>query len=292
MNMQAKSVDRFTVLVFAITGIIAGGNPVGVRFSNTELPPFWGGAFRFALTAILFWLVVLIRKVQLPKRKDLIVLFLNGFFTIGLTYCLFYWGLVYVHSGLGSVIISLTPLFTLFFAVLHGIEKFSWRSLLGGMLALAGIAIAVRAQLGNVVLFPILALIAGAALTGEGNIILKLYTQKNDPWASNALMMTATFVCMFLASLLFSESMSLPVTASAQVAVGYLVLFGSFGMFYLYLWLMKRWSASATSYVVMMLPIVATIAGAILAGETVTLTFVFGGVLVILGVWVGALMQG
>lgn len=291
MNGQTKPVNRLTVLVFLVTGIIAGGNPVGVRFSNSELPPFWGGALRFALTALLFWLVVWLRKINLPDRKDIIILSLNGFFSIGVTYCLFYWGLVYVESGFSSVIISLTPLFTLVFAVLHGIEKFSWRNALGGFLALVGIAIALQAQLGTILLLPVLALIIGAAVSGEGNIILKLYTKNNDPWVSNALMMTSTFICMALASILFGETMSLPSTTTARAAVIYLVLFGSFGMFYLYVWLMKRWSASATSYVVMLLPIVATIAGFILAGETVTLTFVIGGILVMIGVWIGAIMQ-
>jgi len=62
-------------------------------------------------------------------------------------------------------------------------------------------------------------------------------------------------------------------------------------MFYLFVWLLSRWSASATSYVIMLFPIVATIAGSLLAGETITLTFILGGVLVLVGVWIGALMK-
>jgi len=41
----------------------------------------------------------------------------------------------------------------------------------------------------------------------------------------------------------------------------------------------------------MLFPIVATTAGALLAGEMVTMTFVLGGALVLVGVWIGALKR-
>ena len=43
-----RSVDRITLLAFLVATLILGANWVGVRFSNRELPPFWGAGLRFA----------------------------------------------------------------------------------------------------------------------------------------------------------------------------------------------------------------------------------------------------
>ena len=44
--MKAGS-DRVALASFVIGSLIAGGNAVGVRFSNRELAPLWGAGFRF-----------------------------------------------------------------------------------------------------------------------------------------------------------------------------------------------------------------------------------------------------
>ena len=47
----ANQTDISTLVAFAALVIIGGGNAVAVRFSNGELPPFWGAAARFGLAA-------------------------------------------------------------------------------------------------------------------------------------------------------------------------------------------------------------------------------------------------
>ncbi len=40
--------DRVTLAMFLLVSVLAGGNAVGIRFSNRELDPFWGAGLRFA----------------------------------------------------------------------------------------------------------------------------------------------------------------------------------------------------------------------------------------------------
>ena len=243
------------------------------------------------LAGLLFWLILWIRRIPLPQRRDTIFLLLTGFFSLGVSFGLLYWGLVEVQASLGSVIIALGPLLTFFFAVLHRLEVFSWRSLLGGIVALVGIAIAARAQLGGEIPFwSIAALIAGSAIGSEGNVMLKIFSPKSDPVATNALSITAGLVFLLLCVFIVGEPRNLPVLPATWMAMGYLVIPGTLLMFYLYIWVLTRWSASATSYIIMLFPIVATIASAVLTGETITPTFLLGGALVLVGVWIGALM--
>ena len=109
--------------------------------------------------------------------------------------------------------------------------------------------------------------------------------------ATNALTLSAGLALLLLVSFLMGETHNLPTLPATWIAITYTVVPGSVIMFYLFVWLLSRWSASATSYVIMLFPIVATIAGSLLAGETITLTFILGGALVLVGVWIGALMK-
>jgi drug/metabolite transporter (DMT)-like permease len=55
----------------------------------------------------------------------------------------------------------------------------------------------------------------------------------------------------------------------------------------LFLFVIERWTASATSYVLLLMPLVTLAAAAVLLGEEVTPLALVGGLLVLLGVYVG-----
>ena len=293
MDIHPKDTNRLTYLAFLLIALFGGGNSVAVRFSNMELAPFWGATIRFAASGLIFWLILLLKRIPIPHRRDAIVLMLTGFFSVGVSFGLLYFGLVEVPASLGSVIVGLGPLMTLFLAILHRIESFRWRSLFGGSIALIGITISVRAQPGgDIPLFNLLALIAGALISAEGNVILKIYSPKSDPFATNALTLSTGFIFLFMGSIILGETHNLPVLPATWLALGYVVVLGSVVMFSLFIWILGRWSASSTSYVIMLFPIVATTAGALLAGETITPVFLLGGTLALIGVWFGALSRG
>lgn len=290
--MNTSSPDRLTLTVFFLTALLGGGTSVAVRFSDVELAPFWGATIRFTASGLIFWLILFLRRIPLPKQRDSGVLLLTGFFAVGVSFALLYFAFVEIPASLGSVIIAIGPLLTFFLAIAHGLEKFRWQSLLGGLISIVGIAIAVRAQVGaNVSVFSVAALIAGSAIAAEGNIIMKLYSPKSNPIATNALTITSGLVLLVILSFVFGEVHNIPSLPATWIAIAYSVIPGSVMVFYMFVWLLGRWSASATHYVVMLFPIVATSAGALLAGEKVTLTFILGGILVLVGVWVGALMK-
>jgi drug/metabolite transporter (DMT)-like permease len=71
--------------------------------------------------------------------------------------------------------------------------------------------------------------------------------------------------------------------------VGWLVLMGSLGLFQLFLYVIRRWTASAAVYAVAAMPVVAMVLGAILLDQPVTAQLLAGGALVGAAVYVGAL---
>jgi drug/metabolite transporter (DMT)-like permease len=90
--------DRTTLIAFVLMVVLAGGNPVAVRFSNFELPKFWGAAIRFAAAALVFWIIVLVRRIALPKGRALIGVLLYGLLAVGASYAFLYWGLLRAPS--------------------------------------------------------------------------------------------------------------------------------------------------------------------------------------------------
>jgi drug/metabolite transporter (DMT)-like permease len=90
--------DRATLIAFVLMVVCAGGNAVAVRFSNSELPPFWGATMRFTAAALIFWIIVLVRRIALPKGRALIGVLLYGLLAVGASYAFLYWGLLRVPS--------------------------------------------------------------------------------------------------------------------------------------------------------------------------------------------------
>lgn len=281
--------DAATLAAYAAMTLIAGSNFVAVRFSNQELPPFWGATLRFALACALFFVVMRLRNAPMPRGRALAGVAVYGALGFGAFYALMYWALVSVPAGLASVLVALVPLLTFFLAIAHGLETFRLRGLAGALIALAGIAVVFAEQLGGAAeVAALLAVIAAAVCAAESTVLVKLFPRV-DPAATNAVGILAGLAFLAPLSLVAGESWTVPQRTETIVAVLYLVTIGSVGLFAMFLYVLRRWTATATSYLLVVSPLVTVAVAALLAGEQVTLQFALGGALVGVGVYVGAL---
>lgn len=291
-TIRPQHTDNMSYIVFALVVLLGGANSVAIRFSNQELEPFWGATLRFGVAALFFWLILWLRKLKLPGLRDSAVIAVNGFLSVGVSFALLYWALLKVPVSLATIIISIGPLFTFILAVLHRMERFQVQVLIGGVISIFGMAIAVNAQPGGLDLLPsILALVLGSLVAAEGNVIFKLYSLKGDPAVINALSFSFGALFLVAASFIAGEVWTLPTQSTVWVALTYLILGGSVAMFYLFVHLLSRWKASSASYTILCFPLVATVLSAWLAKEVITPAFLLGGLIVIVGVWVGAFMS-
>lgn len=280
--------DFLTLLVFLLMIVQGGSNAVAVRFSNVELPPFWGAGFRFFSAALIFWAIVLLRRIPVPTGRALQGAVIYGAFAIGAFYAFLYWALLAVTASLTMVVLALVPLLTFFFAWAHGLEAFHWRGLFGALIAFLGIVIAVGNQIGSSVpILPLLAILAAGAGVAEGSVIYKAYP-KGHPLAVNAISISIGALMLLLISLISGETWALPKQTPTLIAFAYLVLAGSILLFYIWLFVLSRWTASATSYSFLLFPVATIFIAAWIADEVITGRFLFGGAIVLLGVYVGA----
>jgi drug/metabolite transporter (DMT)-like permease len=87
------------------------------------------------------------------------------------------------------------------------------------------------------------------------------------------------------------ESWTLPALPETWVALVYVTVVGSVIVFLLHVFVVQQWTASRTAYVMVLIPIVTVALSAWLDQEPITTALIAGGLLVIVGVYFGALRR-
>jgi drug/metabolite transporter (DMT)-like permease len=284
----ARRADPQVLAAFAFIVLFLGVNFVAVRFSNRELPPFWGGALRFLIATALLLAVASFRRLPMPQGRGLVGALLFGTLAFGVNFALLYWALVAVPAATASVTFSTIPLLTLLIAVAIGQERFRWQGLIGALIALAGTALAFQQQLELAIPFlPLLAVLGAAFCAALSGIVVRGFP-RSHPISTNAVGMAAGASILLVASFVAGEPHHLPLLPATWVALAWLVV-SSTVAFVLMVWVLGRWTASATSYSAVISPLVTVVAAALLAGEAITPLFAVGSLLVLAGVYFGAI---
>lgn len=281
--------DRTVVVAFAFNALFAGGNAVGIRFSNRELDPLWGAGLRFALAAVLFGGLMALLRLKLPRGRALTGSLLFGLFNFAGAFSLTYFALVELHAGFGQILLALVPLATLLLAVAWRQEQLSGAALAGTLIALAGVVLMSQAPLrDSVSLISLLAALGAAVCFAQAAVLIRLFPPVH-PVAMNAVGMAGGSAVLLIGAALAGDSIVLPDRSETWLAVAYLVAIGSVVVFLLYLFVLGRWAASRAAYVFVLIPFVTVLLSAWLDEEPIGPGLIAGGALVLTGVYVGAL---
>jgi drug/metabolite transporter (DMT)-like permease len=283
--------DRTTLAAFLGSAALAGGNALGIRFSNRELEPLWGAGVRFSLAAMLLLALMATLRLSVPRGRALAGVALFGLIQFGATFALAYYALVELHAGFGQILLALVPLLTLLLAIAERQERFRLVALGGAALALAGVILMSSAPLDEPL--PALSVLAalGSALCFAQASVLVRWLPQVHPVTTNAVGTTAGATVLVLASLVVGEAIAMPGETDTWLALAYLVVLGTVVVFVLNLVVLARWAASRFAYLFVLVPIVTVVLSAWLDDEPVGSGLLLGGVLVLGGVYVGALRR-
>jgi drug/metabolite transporter (DMT)-like permease len=189
------------------------------------------------------------------------------------------------------VLMATVPVFTLALAALQRVEPVTIRGVAGSALAVTGIAVlSARSLGGDVPLRYFAAALIAPIVIAESTIIVKRFP-KTHPVATNAVGMLVGAALLASASLVASETWTVPQDAETWAAAAWLVVAGSVGLFWFFLFVVQRWTASASTYAIPLMPVVAVALAVVLTDEAVGWLEAAGGVLVIAGAYVGALRR-
>ena len=283
--------DRTALAAFVAMSVLAGGNAVAIRFSNRELDPLWGAGLRFALAAALLVALMAILRLAPPRGRALRGAVLYGVLAIGGAFALAYYGLVDIHAGLGQTLLAIVPLATLFLAVLQRQERLRRGAVVGGVVALAGIALISNATLDEgIPALSLLAVLGGALCFAQAAVLVRHFPPAH-PVTMNAVGMATGAVLLLAGSLLARETIELPDRRETWLAIGYLVPVGSVVVFVLYLVVLRHWEASRAAYEFVLIPVFTVALSTWLDDEPLGFGLLLGGPLVLVGVYIGALRR-
>ena len=283
--------ERVALAAFMSYSLLAGGNAVCIRFSNRELAPLWGAGLRFTLAAALLLTAMVVLRLTVPRGRALTGALLYGALNFAGAFALAYYALVRIHAGFGQIVLALVPLVTLLLAVAWRQERFRAAALAGCLLSLAGIVVMSQAPLRESVPFlSLLAAIGSVLCFAQGALVVRRFPPLH-PVTINAVGMTIGAALLLVGSLVAGEQWTLPHQAETWLAVAYLVVVGSGIVFVLYATVLRYWPASRAVYGFVLIPFVTVVLSAWLDAERISAGLAVGGLLVLAGVYVGALRR-
>src|SRR5512137_329332 len=215
---------------FLILALIWGSSFMWIKVAVADVSPFVLVTFRvfFAVLGILTIILVTRGKFPLQKRWIGVFAFL-GFFNVTFPFLLISWSEQYITSGMASILNSTVTLFTFLFASFFiAEERMTWLKALGIILGFAGVVVIsmddIGSGLGNMQVGVIVSLIASACY-GAANVFGRINTKGLEPNAQAFGQLTAAFIFIIPAAMIFDPAFilpNLPITWFALILLGLL----------------------------------------------------------------------
>ncbi|HMB78039.1 MAG TPA: EamA family transporter [Kiloniellaceae bacterium] len=268
--------------IFILVGVIMiwGGNFAVVKIGLQHFTPLFFIALRFALVALF-----LLPVARAPRGRFLHVFALS--WTLGVIhFALMFTGLKTVDAATAAIAVQLQVPMASLLAWLVFKDKLGWRRAIGMLLAFAGVGVIVGGPnlegqylgLGLVVSAAFMWAVANVQIKLMGNIDGKSLNAWVGVFAAPQL----------LALSLLLESGQWQALATLNVSAVFAVLYQSlavmvvgYGIWYS---LMRRYDMNQVMPFTLLLPVFGVLAGVLVLGEEITLTFLLGGVLTLIGV--------
>lgn len=277
-----------TVGLFALLATLWGFSFLAIEVGLRSLEPVLFAAFRYALAAVLLLGYALARHEDWRPtgRPDIDAIVGGGVFLVAGNALLFV-GQQTVPSGVAAIMQSLVPVLTSLWALaLLPEERVSVVGAAGILLGFVGVGFIVQPDPSNLLGSDVVGrvLIFGqAASVALGGVIIQRAGPTLDRAALSGWSMAVGGVILFGVSAAVGEPFAFPATPSGWAAVAYLGVFATAVAFLIYYTLLEVRGALETSLVAYLVPVVATIAGIVVLGESITLPTVVGFLLVSVG---------
>ncbi|WP_339103473.1 DMT family transporter [Haloterrigena salinisoli] len=282
--------ERRYLTLFVLLAIAWGTAFAAIEVGLATLPPILFAAFRLDVAALLFAgaIVGLGREWRPRTRTDWITIGVAGGLMVGAHYGLLFIGQSYVSSAVAAIVLSLTPIATppLALALLPQ-ERLRAPAVVGLFVGLAGVVVIALSggSLGGQAIG--VGLLFGSAFAFAVGSVLTERLQRTLPVLS-----LQTWAMALGAGILHGVSYAHPGetvpsltawTTATVAALAYLGIVATAGGFLAYFLLLDRIGASQLSLVNYASPVVATLVGWALLGESITLATIGGFGMIVLG---------
>lgn len=294
--MMPSSSRTPAYLALGIICIVWGTTYTVIKFAIPHFPSLMLVGIRQTLAGVIMLLIAwasgLFRKGPALTRKYILLQAITGLATITGGNGFVTWGMKYVSSGIAAIIGALTPVVVLLINYIwhkRG-EKFSPYTIAGVALGFVGLGVIFNNGWDDFLKpeyrWGIAACFASCFTWSLGTVMAKRFNEPGySPLLNGGLQVTAGGLGGFLASAIVDPNHTIHHTWEGWLSVLYLALIGTALAFTLYMFVLKRVSATAASIYTYINPMVAVFLGWAYLGETITFPELLGMSVTLMGVW-------
>lgn len=281
---EARPYDAKTLGIVVVALLLWASAFAGIRAGLEAYGPGQVALLRFGTASLTLGAYAAVKRMRLPKTRDIPVLALSGFLGITAYHVLLNYGEVTVSAGAASMLIAAGPIFTAIFATIFLGERlnvFGW----GGIaLSFAGVALITFGEGEGMSFDPGALLILGAAVATAAYFVVgkrPLARYSALEFTSYAIWFGTLPMLVFLPGFLRQLPQAPP---SATLAVVYLGIFPGAISYLLWSWALARMPASLLSSFLYFQPVNAIWIAWLWIGEVPTLVALLGGAISVAGV--------
>ena len=284
-----RSPDSSVYLVLLVQSLFASGTHLVAKVAARDVEPFTLTLVRSLIAASAFSLLLLLRGgFPRIRRQDWPLVLLLAFLAIPLNQFLFLFGIRSTTPSNAALLYATTPILVVLFSRWLLGERLTRRKLIGVALGFAGVAIVILERgvdasieyvHGNLIIY--VAVLAWGLYTVLGKRLIMQYGPL-DASAITLLIGTLIFLPIGIIPALQFDYASIGGWTWAQIA--YLGVITSVVSYLLWYYALGRVEAGKVALFANLQPILTTVLAVVLLGQGVTVQFVLGGILAILGV--------
>jgi drug/metabolite transporter (DMT)-like permease len=278
-------------LIGLLAGLAAaaiwGGMYVVSKVALEVIPPFTLLTMRLALGILALRLVIAFRPKANLTKTQIWQIFLVGVVGYGISLGFQFVGTKLSTASNGSLVTSATPAFILLFAPFLLGEKTTTRRIIALVISTLGVLAVIdprNAELSPALFWGNMSLIAAALTWALYSVLVRKVTQSTDVITSTAIMLAGGLPSGILFSgwELKTQGMGV-ITPGIIGGILFLGIISTAIAMFLWNYAFAELPAAIASLTFFAQPIVGTILGALFLGEKITPLFLFGGVLIGIG---------
>lgn len=290
MKSVNATMNRVEWLFLVILSVLWGASYFYNAVALRSFRPFTLVALRLTLAAPILHLVIRASRHRTPRdMKTWGAFFVMGLLNNALPFSLISWGQTSIPSGLASILIATTPLFTVVaahFATKD--EKINAGRLAGVGAGMAGVVLIIGPEairgLGSGVIGSLAVVAAAASYALAGVYGRRFREMGTSPLVTAAGMITASAILMIPLVLIVDRPWNLPPpTGPAWAAIGASALLATVIPYILYFRILESAGATNVLLVTFLLPVTAILLGAVVLGEEIEAIHIAGFLLIGVG---------